>query len=161
MTPESAHTTKPLLVLGYGNTLRSDDGVGPRVADDVAALNLAGVEAIAYPLLTPELAEPVANAGFVVFVDAALDAQNDVELRPVKPAASSQLMAHAADPPTLLALARDLFGHVPEACCLAIPVENIGIGEQLSPFALRGAAIAVEKVKALLADLRRAASKSA
>jgi hydrogenase maturation protease len=163
MTPESAPTTKPFLVLGYGNTLRSDDGVGPRVAEDVAALNLPDVEAIAYPLLTPELAEPVANAGFVVFVDAALDAPSDVELRPLKPAASSQLMAHAADPPTLLALARDLFGHAPEACCLAIPVESVGIGEQLSTVAQRGAAIAVEKVKALAAErrLRRAASKAA
>jgi len=153
--PANQHSTpRPLLVLGYGNTLRSDDGVGPRVAEDVAALNLPGVEAIAYPLLTPELAEPIANAGCVVFVDAALDAPSDVELRLLKPAVSSQLMAHAADPSTLLALARDLFGHAPEACSLAIPVENIGIGEQLSPLAQHGAEIAVANIKALAVKRR-------
>jgi hydrogenase maturation protease len=152
MPPDPASIPRRLLVLGYGNTLRGDDGVGPKVAEDLAALNLPGVQAIAAPLLTPELAEPVANSGFVAFVDAALDAGSEVELRPLKPAASSQLMAHAADPPTLLALARDLFGRAPDACCLAIPVENIGIGEGLSPLARRGAAMVVEKLKALVAE---------
>jgi hydrogenase maturation protease len=143
----------PLLVLGYGNTLRSDDGVGPKVAETVAALKLPGVEAMSYSLLTPELSEPVASASLVVFVDAALDASSDVELRPLEPAASSQLMAHAANPPTLLALARDLFGHAPEAWCLAIPVENIGIGEDLSPLARRGGAMAVERIRTLAASV--------
>ncbi len=152
MPPVAPSTSRPLLILGYGNTLRSDDGVGPKVAEEVASLRLPDVEALAYPQLNPELAESVAGAGLVVFVDAALDASNGVELRPVKPAASSQMMAHAADPPTLLALARDLFGRVPKAFCLAIPVENVAIGEQLSLLAQRGASAAVEKVKALAAE---------
>jgi hydrogenase maturation protease len=44
-----------LLVIGYGNELRSDDGVGPRVARAVAEWRLPGVEAIAVHQLTLEL----------------------------------------------------------------------------------------------------------
>jgi len=138
-----------LLVIGYGNTLRSDDGVGPKVAQAVAALNLPEVRAVARDLLTPELAEPIARADRVVFVDAAVDAPREVRLRPLEPAASSQIMAHAADPRVMLALARDVFGRAPKAWWLTIPVENMGIGEELSTLAQRGFESAVEEVKRL------------
>ncbi len=136
-----------LLVIGYGNTLRSDDGVGPRVVEAVAALNLPSVETLACDLLTPELADPVARARQVIFVDAALDAPREVQLRPLFAAESSQIMAHAADPRTMLALARDVFGHAPQAWWLTIPIKNTGIGEELSDFATKGLATAVEKIK--------------
>jgi hydrogenase maturation protease len=136
-----------LLVIGYGNTLRRDDGVGPKVAETVAALGLPGVRALACPLLTPELAEAVSRAGVVVFVDAAVDAPRKVQMRKLAPAASSQVMAHAASPATLLALARDVFGHAPKAWWLTIPVEDLGIGEELSSLAHRGVELAVAEVK--------------
>ena len=138
MAPERQQSPAGLLVIGYGNTLRRDDGVGPKVAEAVAALALPGVRALACPLLTPELAEAVSQAGMVVFVDAAVDAPREVQMRKLAPAESSQIMAHAASPATLLALARDVFGHAPEAWWLTIPVEELGIGEELSPLAQRG-----------------------
>jgi hydrogenase maturation protease len=138
-----------LLVIGYGNTLRSDDGVGPRIADAVALLDLEGVATITCDLLTPELADSVARSKEVVFVDAAVDGSPAVQLRPLVPADSSQLMAHAANPGTLLALARDVFGHAPPAWWLTIPVEHMGIGESLSTAAQKGFDVAIEKIKAL------------
>jgi hydrogenase maturation protease len=143
--------TTALLVIGYGNTLRSDDGVGPRVAQQIAAARLPGVQTLACALLTPELAEPVSRAGRVVFVDAAVDAPRQVQLRPLAPAVSSQVMAHAASPRTVLALARDVFGHAPPAWWLTIPAENLGIGEQLSPAAAAGLVAAVDRIRALAA----------
>ncbi len=147
MKPEPTASPAGLLVIGYGNTLRSDDGVGPRVADAVAALALPGVRAQAFPLLTPELADPVSQARVVVFVDAAVDAPREVQMRKLAPADTSQIMAHSASPATLLALARDVFGHCPEAWLLTIPVEDLGIGEALSPLAQRGFEIAVREVR--------------
>ena len=135
-----------LLVIGYGNTLRSDDGVGRKVVEAVAALNLPEVRTLACDLLTPELADSIAKADAVVFVDAAVDAPREVQLRPLQPAASPQLMAHAADPRTMLALARDVFGHTPLAWWLTIPVVNMAVGEGLSELAQRGFARAVEEV---------------
>jgi hydrogenase maturation protease len=138
-----------VLVIGYGNTLRRDDGVGPKVAEAVAALALPGVRALACPLLTPELAEAVSQADVVVFVDAAVDAPREVQRRKLAPAESSQVMAHAARPATLLALARDVYGHAPEAWWLTIPVEELGVGEELSPLAQSGFEIALREIKQL------------
>jgi len=143
-----------LLLIGYGNTLRRDDGLGPRVADTIAALALPGVRALPCALLTPELAEPIARARVVIFVDAAVDAPRQVQLRKLHPADASGSLTHAPDPRTLLALARDLFGHAPEAWCLTIPIENLGLGEELSPLARRGFEIAVQKIKKRAAQVR-------
>jgi hydrogenase maturation protease len=149
MPPAQQEPPAELLVIGYGNTLRRDDGVGPKVAEAVAALALPGVRALVCPLLTPELAEAVSQAGEVIFVDAAVDAPREVQLRQLEPAGSSQIMAHAASPVTVLALARDVFGQAPEAWLLTVPAENIGIGEELSALTRRGLETAIEEIKRL------------
>jgi hydrogenase maturation protease len=150
---DSDQKSMRLLIIGYGNTLRCDDGVGPKVADEVAELRLPGVETLACGLLTPELADPISRAETVVFVDAAVDAPREVQLRELTPAESSQIMAHAADPKTMLALARDVFGHAPKAWWLTIPAEELGIGEEFSSLAEGGVAEAIERIRRLAAGL--------
>ncbi len=140
------------LVIGYGNTLRGDDGVGPRVAEAVAALGLPGVCTLVGAQLSPEHADPIAQARTVIFVDAALDAPGEVQLRKLEPADTSQLMAHAADPRTMLALARDVFGRAPKAWLLTIPVETLAFTEELSPVAQRGLQQAVRQIQKLCAS---------
>jgi hydrogenase maturation protease len=154
MTTKREQPDAGMLVIGYGNTLRRDDGVGPKVVDAVRELTLPGVRTLACPLLTPELAEPISRAGAVIFVDAAVDAPLEVQRRKLHPAASSQVMAHAADPATLLALARDVFGQAPEGWLLTIPIEELGVGEELSALAQRGFNLAVEQIKQCAADCR-------
>jgi hydrogenase maturation protease len=136
-----------VLVIGYGNTLRGDDGVGPRVAEAVGCLRLPGVRTLICPLLTPELADQISRAEKVIFVDAAVDAPNAVQWRRLEPNETSQLMAHAADPRTMLALARDVFGRVPEAWWLTIPAVDLGFREALSPEVQRSFTEAVEKIQ--------------
>ena len=142
-------TAASLLVIGYGNTLRGDDGVGPRVAEAIEQLNLPGVRTLICQQLSPEYAEPVSQAHTVVFVDAAVDAPPEVQLRKLEPGESSQLMAHAADPRTMLALARDVFGHAPQAWWLTIPAVKLDFSETLTPEAQRGFAEAVEQIQEL------------
>ncbi|MBC8094674.1 MAG: hydrogenase maturation protease [Akkermansiaceae bacterium] len=144
---------RELVVIGYGNTLRSDDGVGPRVADAVAELNLAAVQCLACHQLTPELAQRISSAREVVFVDASMDGSAQLQMRKLEPGPTSQIMAHAADPRTLLALARDVFGHCPPAWWLTIPVENLAFGEELSADAAAGGQSAVRMIHTLAADL--------
>jgi hydrogenase maturation protease len=138
-----------LLVIGYGNTLRGDDGVGPRVAETVEALGLPGVRTFTCQQLSPEQAEMISRAERVVFVDAAVDAPQEVQLRPLAPGDTTQLMAHAADPRTMLALAREVFGHAPQAWWLTIPITDLGFSEELSPKAEAGLAAAVQRIRAL------------
>jgi len=140
---------RDFLVIGYGNELRSDDGVGPKVAEAVEALQLPGVRTLICQQLSPEHAEPISRARMVIFVDAAVDAPKEVQLRKLEPGEASQLMAHAADPRTMLALARDVFGHCPEAWWLTIPAAKLGFGEDLSPEAQRGFEQAVREIKNL------------
>jgi hydrogenase maturation protease len=136
-----------VLIIGYGNTLRGDDGVGPRVAEAVGGLNLPGVRTLMCPLLTPELADPISRVDRVIFVDAAVDAPQEVQWRKLQPKESSQLMAHAADPRTMLALARDVFGHVPEAWWLTIPAVELGFCDQFSPAVRRDFETAVKQIE--------------
>ena len=112
-------------------------------------LSLPGVLTLACPQLTPELAEPISQARLVVFVDAAVDTPREVQLRPLVPAESCQIMAHAADPQTMLALARDLFGHAPQAWWLTIPAQDLGFGEDLSTTAQAGFETALDRIRAL------------
>lgn len=143
-----------LLVIGYGNTLRSDDGVGPGVADAVSELSLPGVRSVACHQLTPELAHDVAQAGEVIFVDASVESIPRLQIRRLEPSAASQILAHAADPKTLLALARDVFGHCPPAWWLTIPVRNLEFGENFSADAAEGMHGAVRMIETLAADCR-------
>ena len=137
-----------LLVIGYGNTLRRDDGVGARVAETVETLRLAGVRTLTCPQLTPELADPISRAEAVVFVDASAEGPlAHVSLRRLEPAGSSRVLTHTADPGTLLALARDVYGRAPAAWCLTVPAEEIGFGEELSPVARRGLKLAVKRLR--------------
>ncbi len=140
---------RDFLVIGYGNELRSDDGVGPKVAAAVDELQLPGVRTMICQQLSPEHAEPISRARTVIFVDAAVDAPKEVQLRKLEPNESVQLMAHAADPRTMLALARDVFGHCPEAWWLTIPAAKLSFGEDLSPEAQRGFEQAVREIKNL------------
>ena len=150
MARKAPATESPaLLVIGYGNTLRGDDGVGPCVAHAVEALHLPGVRTITCQQLSPEHADPISRAETVIFVDAAVDAPSEVQLRPLEPNDSSQLMAHAADPRTMLALSRDVFGHTPKAWWLTIPAMAMEFSETLSPQAELGCAEAIAKIRSL------------
>jgi len=150
VTAASAHTAPAnLLVIGYGNELRSDDGVGPKVAAAVNEWSTTRVRALACHQLTPELAEPIAAARQVVFVDAAADSSGSVELRPINPIDGAEVMTHSADPRWLLGLAKQVFGCCPPAWSLNIPTANLDFGEQLSPLAREGLQIALVKIQTL------------
>lgn len=146
------HYRSELLVIGYGNSLRSDDGAGPRVAEAVAAKKISGTETISCHQLTPEFAERVSSARRVVFVDATSDLDSEgLQVRELRPAETGDLMAHAADPRTLLALARDVYGSCPQAWLLTIPIEDTGFGESVSARAQRGIEDAVVRIEAMAA----------
>ena len=144
-----------LLVIGYGNELRRDDGVGTKVAAAVAEWKLPRIEAIDCQQLTPELTEPISLAAHVVFVDAALDAGGSIQIREIEPDQNSQVMTHATNPRALLALAKQAFGRCPPATWLTIPIQDVDFGEELSPLARQGLEIAMEKIRLLAQNICR------
>jgi hydrogenase maturation protease len=141
---------EPVLIIGYGNLLRRDDGVGVVVAERLAARPRRGVQIIACPQLTPELAEPISRAAAVVFVDAAASGPRQVRMRRVRPTAAIPFLAHGSSPALLLGLARALFGRQPPAWLLTIPGEDFGLGEGFSALAEAGVRTALEQLEAWL-----------
>lgn len=148
---------QPCLVIGYGNTLRRDDGVGVEVALAVAAMNLPGVNVIARHQLVPELAEPISQADTVIFVDADVAATGRPGLRPIEAAPAGQTFAHAANPRSLLALSREVFGGNPIAWSLAVPVEDFSFGFGLSPRSEKALDAAVKLIEQFAAGLAKIA----
>jgi len=140
------------LILACGNTLRSDDGVGPWLASwaEERFADEPRVRVISRQQWTPDLAEEIAAAESVV------------QLRPVEAAAARPgLATHHVGAPELLALANELYSAVPErAWLLTIGAASIELGEELSSTvksALPEAQAALEKA----VRRRRATTRSA
>ena len=136
-------------MIGYGNPLRSDDGVGPQIAEAVGKWRLPHVRSMVCHQLTPELVVPIAAAGQVIFVDAAKD-HGLVRLCEVEPAQTAETMTHTVDPSSLLRLSNALYGYCPEALSLTIPAENFSFGEKLSDICLEGMQTALARIRDLL-----------
>lgn len=137
-----------ILIIGYGNMLRGDDGVGVHVAREVEAKGWPGVRAIAATQLTPELAADVAQAQLVIFVDAdATGVSHGVRVIDVTSQANAVgPMTHHATPQGVLALAAALYGCCPQALLVSAPGVNFELGEGLSPVAVQGAEMALRLI---------------
>jgi len=139
------------LVIGYGNTLRGDDGVGYLAAEQIAAWHWPQVKAIACHQLTPELAAELAPCDRVLFIDATLPGmQTDVHLHPLQPTKSAPLEAHRSHPADLLQLTAQLYGQSPQAYHLLLPTAQMAFSEELSAIAQAGLAEGLLMVRGFL-----------
>lgn len=142
---------KNIVVIGYGNSLRSDDGAGQKVADIIAAWKLPHVKAIATHQLTPELVDILATVDLAIFVDAyPSSTTQNLQVHPLKLAQSSITTSHWCEPQLLLAIAQVLYGYHPQAYLVAIPGINFNLGEVLSPIAERGIQAALLQINDLI-----------
>lgn len=125
-----------ILVIGYGNELRGDDGLGPLVAKAVAAANIPGVRVLSVRQLLPEFAADLAQVSLVVFVDASeVWRESEIEIQSLVVEDATDWCTHYADPRTLLALTQVIFGQTPEAWWLTVSGRNFDFSERLSDMA--------------------------
>ncbi len=125
------------LILACGNTLRGDDGVGPWLAEwaQKRFLSENQVRIIARQQWPPELAEEIAHAQSVLFIDCSVDsAPGSIRLTPVEPTAAQQgIASHHQGAAELLALTRDLYATLPSTSkLLTIGAGSTELGEQFS-----------------------------
>jgi len=148
------HQSNPVrcLILACGNTLRGDDGVGPWLAawaEEQFAAQRA-VRVISRHQWTPDLAEDVARAESVVFLDCAMDEKpGAVRVTSIHPAsAQAGVATHHLGATELLALAEHLYSSLPRnALLLTIGAGSTELGETFSQSvsdALPGACDALE-----------------
>ena len=123
------------LILACGNTLRSDDGVGPWLAlwAEERFREDARVHVVSRQQWTPELAEEIAAAESVLFLDCSMEAEpGAVGLTAVEAGSSAKgLATHHLSATELLELGRELYGSLPRtAVLLTVGAGSTELGEE-------------------------------
>ncbi len=140
------------LVIGYGNTLRGDDGVGPQVAERLSPCGQ--MQTVSVHQLTPELAAEISLAEEVWFVDAWVGGTTP-RVKPLTVTTELPLMDHGWQPEGLLQLAKVLYDAEPVAYHLLIPAQQFDYGETLSEMARSGVDWAVQTIEAAVAGANK------
>ncbi|MCS7089422.1 MAG: hydrogenase maturation protease [Verrucomicrobiota bacterium] len=121
-----------ILIIGYGNCLRRDDGLGFRLAEALAEPSLPGVEVVACHQLVPELAERLTHVSAVLFMDAIQEQRARVRVRRLILQPVQAGWAHEFGPLAVLALARDVYAATPPAWLMTLPGADFSLGEGFS-----------------------------
>ena len=114
-------STGEILIIGYGNPGRLDDGLGPSFAKAIEDLGLPGVRVERDYQLTVEDAADVARFRTVIFADADTKGPEPFWIRRIGPSGDGMsFSSHSVSPEGVLTLARDLFHSEPDAFLLGI-----------------------------------------
>lgn len=124
---------KPTLVIGYGNSLRSDDGIGQKTAIALSQMKLKDLTAMAVDQLTPELVEKIREFEQIIFLDAEVNSDKikvkEIEINTVE---NKQNWTHYFNPESLINLTSYLYQKIPKTWLITIPINNIELGEEIS-----------------------------
>jgi hydrogenase maturation protease len=124
-----------VLVIGYGNPLRGDDGIGWHAAELLADdPRLHGIQVLTSHQLLPELAENVSRASLVVLIDASIRGEpGSLSIRRIEPhPATPAAWSHHLDPETLASLAEALYGAVPPMVLVSVGAGLLAEEDHLS-----------------------------
>ena len=130
-----------VLIIAYGNPLRSDDGVGWHAVEALSPI-FSGAEAeiLCLHQLGPELAETVSRFRHVIFIDAVTTdegrAPGEIRIVPIqtpdRDASGPTRFSHHLTPATIVALATTLYDAKLQAQLATVTGENFDHGEGLS-----------------------------
>jgi hydrogenase maturation protease len=143
-----------VLILGYGNPLRSDDGLGWQTAVQLFRTNKsADVQVLPCHQLTPELADPISKAGTVLFIDCSREGTpGEFLCEKLHCQQGSVYYTHDLSPGALLDLASQLYGCCPRAYLLTICGECFVAGDTLSPIVLQQLPKLKQRVREIVAE---------
>lgn len=141
-----------VLIYGYGNPGRQDDGLGNAFVEEIKAWaaqeKLEGIEFDSNYQLNIEDAAGIAEKELVIFADASVEEDViDFELTPVTENTEVSFTSHAASPGYIYYLSKALFGKQPATYLLHIKGYTWNFEEGLSEKATRNLNLAVEALK--------------
>ena len=127
------------LIIGIGNPLRSDDGLGWAIAEQLSQDHNLDCTIRTVYQLTPEMAEWMSQASLVVLIDANREGEpGEVRLRPLSSSAQpGSVGTHYTTPEELAALTTSAYTHCPPVVVMGVTGANFALGEQLSPVIVR------------------------
>jgi hydrogenase maturation protease len=144
---------KRILVIGYGNPGRADDGLGPALAERIEALRIPGLTVESDYQLSIEHALMASEHDIVVFADADPLADGPFYLRQVEPAPPGRFSSHGVAPGEVLHLARSCFNASPEGYLLGMRAPDLDrFGEGLSGPAREGLDAALRFLPRFIAE---------
>jgi hydrogenase maturation protease len=146
-----------MMVVGYGNPLCGDDGVGWHAAQVLAdTLAVDDVEVLACHTLTPKLFDPVRHADLVIFVNSCMDdLPGQLTFRAIKSRIpNSGSKRRQLNPQSLLSCVQELYGTSPRALIITMGGENFNYGDDLSPFVATSFPALLDSVRDQLAQWR-------
>ncbi len=129
-----------VLIIGYGNRMRTDDAVGAEAADRLAEVyrDDPRVRVMSSHQLMPEMARDMAEAEFLLLLDANASGVSGAITKSVVTArADESSFTHDCTPAALLFAASSLYGRTPEAVSLTLAADSFELGTGLSPTARR------------------------
>jgi len=146
-------TLAPVLIFGYGNPARGDDGLGPRVVELMqSGQERARFDAITDYQLQVEHSLDLVHRRRVIFVDASVSAAAPYEFTPVLPARDISYTSHAMSPAAVLAVYQQVCDQaLPETNVLSIRGYEFELGSPISAAAGENMRHAVSFLRQLLA----------
>ena len=149
-------TSPKLLLIGYGNPGRLDDGLGPALAAKIEAASLEGVTVEADYQLTVENAIDVSRHDVVIFADAAVKGKEPFSFNEIHSRSPVSLSSHSVSAEAVLFYAEELFHAKTRAYVLGIRgYEFNDFEERLSERAKQNLEEAFQFTSNLIADLSR------
>lgn len=148
-----------VLLIGFGNPGRLDDGLGPALARRIAALHLLNVTVDSDYQLQLEDAEALQHHDVVIFADAAVSGVEPFFVERVIPSSDLTFSTHCLSPACVLGLSRDLFGAEPATFALGMRGYDWNeFGERLSARARHNLDEAYRFLRHVLGSTETAAS---
>lgn len=143
------------LVIGYGNTLRGDDGIGQIIASELMArVKTDAIDILTRHQLTPELVEPISAADTVFFIDASVGTQvGRIDVRPVEASTSEGAFTHHVTPESLLTASQTLYNASPRGFIISITGNDFEYRAQLSDQMQSQLPSIVTTIEGLIAEL--------
>jgi len=125
--------THTVVIIGYGNLGRQDDGLGFMMAEGIEALGLPFVTSEADMQLQIEDAATISEHDIAVFVDAEIDGPEPFSVKQIKPSLEISFTSHSVTPESILAICEDHLKHTPQAWLVGIRGYSFEFEEGLTP----------------------------
>jgi len=137
-----------ILLVGFGNPYRRDDGLGIKLLD----LINYNVEKMKVQELSFDMAEILKDYDMVIFVDASLEG-DEISFRKIQEESTFSPLTHHTPCEELLSWTRVLYGKTPEFYLLSIRGYDFDFGEELSDKAKENLEKALEFIKGFLESI--------
>jgi len=134
------------LIVGVGNTLMGDDGIGAYVASRIEGQHLPGVRAIHVQQMTSDLLDDMLKADHTIIVDAAVEADPVQFYKVEETAPAGASYSHYTSAIQLLKMAQLVYERNLSVYICAVGARDLTLGGNLSLYGKKNADQAVSTI---------------